>query len=198
MLHIYIYIYIYIYNISSLRVNNILYDLAIISRSGLLADSPTTETRIAIVSILFLSHVTVADWLRRRGKRGKTQKYHMLCDPGSFQMQSQYQYINYFSQLTVTLHTDHALFSPNAPLRSTLKCHWIANWHQWGTEVILIILKKDDKILLSVPFAFARWRVLDLKFLMNPFCQTIQNIIQYSSGTLHIMHTWFVINSKPM
>jgi len=27
--------------------NNILYDLAIISRSGLLSDSPTTETRIA-------------------------------------------------------------------------------------------------------------------------------------------------------
>ena len=85
--------------------------------------------------------------------RGKTQKCHMLCDPGSFQMQFQYECINYFSQLTVTLHTVHALFSPNAPLRSTVKRHWIANWHQWGREVTLVILQKDDKILLSVPFA---------------------------------------------
>ena len=36
-------------------------------------------------------------------------------------MQLHYECINYFSQLTVTLHTFHALFSPNAPLRSTVK-----------------------------------------------------------------------------
>jgi transposase len=68
----------YIYDISSLRVNNILCDLAIISRSGLLDDSPTTETRIAIVSILFLSHVTVAEWLKGRGRGVNTEMSYVV------------------------------------------------------------------------------------------------------------------------